>query len=125
MSKTKNSPLFTLIKGVVISYCITMVVFIIFALLLTYTDFPENIVPTAALITTAVSCIICGFVAAAKAKSRGLLWGIAAGGCYMLIMFTIGFSTIPAYELNQKMIISLCLALGGGAVGGVFGVNKA
>ncbi len=124
MSKTKNSPVTALLKGTLIGYCITMIVFIIFALLLTYTDISEKLVSPTALVTTAVSCLVCGFITAKKAKSRGLLWGVIGGGLYMLIMFTIGFSTIPAYELNQKMIISLCLALGGGAVGGVFGVNR-
>ncbi len=124
MSKTKNSPLTALLKGIVISYCITMVVFIIFALLLTYTDISENLISPAALITTAICCVVCGFVTAKKAKSKGLMLVILSGGCYMLIIFTLGITTIPAYELNKNMLISLCLALGGGAVGGIVGVNR-
>ena len=124
MSKTKGSPLTALMKGIIISYSLTMIVFIVYALLLTYSNVPENMVSPAALITTAISCILCGYITAKSAKSRGLLWGVLSGFCYMIIMFTIGFSTIPTYELNQKMIISSCLALGGGGLGGILGVNR-
>lgn len=124
MSKLKNTPLTALIKGVLISYAITMAVFIIYALLITYTNLTEEYVAPLALIVTAISCIASGFVTAKAAKSRGLIWGIAAGGLYMAIMFSLGYATMPTYELNQKFVISLCLALLGGGIGGIFGVNK-
>lgn len=124
MLKTKNTPITALLKGIVISYSITMIIFIIYALLLTYSDVSEEYISPCVLITTALSCLASGFFAAKSSGKRGLLWGIAAGGAYMLIMFTIGFATIPAYELSKKIVISFCLALGGGAVGGVLGVNR-
>ena len=124
MAKIKKTPLAALLKGIVISYIITMLVFIIYAILLTYTNISPDYISITALVTTAASCIICGFVTAKASGSKGLLWGIVSGGCYMIIMFTLGFATIPTFALNQKLVVSLCLALGGGAVGGVFGVNR-
>lgn len=124
MSNLKNSPVTALLKGILISYCLTLAVFIIYALLITYTNISESFIPVLSLITTALSCIISGFLTAKTAKSRGLLWGVAAGGLYMLIMFTLGYTTIPTYQLNQKFAISLCLALAGGGIGGIIGVNR-
>lgn len=124
MSKIKNSPLTALLKGILISYCITMLVFIIYALLITYTNVSESYIAPLALATTSVSCLVSGFVSAKSAGKRGILWGVAAGGLYMLIMLTLGYSTIPAYEINRKFVISLCLALLGGGIGGIVGVNK-
>jgi putative membrane protein, TIGR04086 family len=124
MSKIKNSPITSLLKGILISYCFTMAIFIIYALLITYTDISEDYISPLSLIVTSLSCLASGFAAAKSAKSRGLLWGVLAGGLYMLIMFTLGYTTIPTYQLNQKFVISLALALGGGGLGGIFGVNR-
>lgn len=124
MQNIKSSPLVSLLKGIIISYCITMIIFIIYAILLTYTDISESYISPLSLIVTTICCLVSGFVTAKTAKNRGLLWGIASGGMYMLIMLTLGFCTIPTYELNQKMAISLALALGGGGLGGIFGVNR-
>ena len=42
MFKTKISAVIALFKGILISYIITMLVFFIFALLITYTDLSET-----------------------------------------------------------------------------------
>ncbi|MGN1318819.1 MAG: TIGR04086 family membrane protein [Lachnospirales bacterium] len=124
MSDFKNSPITALLKATLVSYGITMVVFIIYTLLITYSNISESYVSPLALIVTAICCVVSGFVTAKTAGKRGIIWGIASGGVYMAIMFSLGICTIPTFELNQKFVISLILALIGGGIGGIFGVNK-
>ncbi len=123
MFKSKSSPVTALFKGVLISYILTMLVFFIFALLITYTDLNEKHIITVIRITTALVCILSGIITAGSAQKRGLLWGIISGIFYVVIMCIIGFVIIPGYTLSLKILISLALAAAGGGLGGIIGIN--
>lgn len=123
MLKAKSSPVTALFKGILISYIITMAVFIIFALLITYTDMSEKHIGTVIKITTALVCILSGFITAASANKGGLLWGIISGIFYVAIMCGAGFILVPDYSFSPKLLISLMLAVAGGGLGGVMGIN--
>ena len=119
MFKSKNSPVIALFKGILISYILTMAVFLIFALLITYTDLSEKHISTVIKVTTALVCILSGLITAGSADKGGLIWGIS----YVAIMCIVGFILIPDYSLSPKIIISLMLAVAGGGLGGIIGIN--
>ena len=119
MFKSKSSPVLALIKGILVSYILTLIVFFVFALLITYTEVSEKHLYTVIRVTTAVVCILCGLITAGSAKKGGLLWGIFAGIIYVVI----GFVLIPQYSITSKLIVSLMLAVAGGGLGGVIGIN--
>lgn len=123
MFKTKNSSIVALFKGVLISYIITMLIFFIFALLITYTDLSEKHINTVIRTTTALVCILSGFITAGSANKGGLIWGIISGLTYVIIMCIVAFLLIPNYALSTKLIISLALAVAGGGLGGIIGIN--
>lgn len=123
MFTAKNSPVLALFKGILISYIITIVVFIIFALLITYTDISEKHIGTVIKVTTALVCILSGLITAGSANRGGLLWGIISGLCYVAIMCIVGFVLIPDYSVTSKLIVSLMLAIAGGGLGGIIGIN--
>ena len=75
MSGANNSPLSALLKGVLTSFILTFIVFTVYAILLTYTSLQENNVNVVMLVSTAISCILCGFITGRKASSKGILWG--------------------------------------------------
>ncbi|MDO4300697.1 MAG: TIGR04086 family membrane protein [Clostridia bacterium] len=123
MFKSKSSPVIALFKGILISYIITMLVFIIFALLITYTDISEKHIGTVIRITTAIVCILSGFITAGSANKGGLIWGIISGISYVIIMCIVGYLLLPDYSITSKLIVSLMLAVAGGGLGGVVGIN--
>lgn len=123
MFKSKSTPIIALFKGILISYILTMIVFIIFALLITYTDLNEKHIGTVIRVTTALVCILSGLITAGSANKGGLIWGIISGMCYVAIMCGVGFALIPDYGLTSKLIVSLMLAIAGGGLGGVIGIN--
>ncbi|MDO5389138.1 MAG: TIGR04086 family membrane protein [Clostridia bacterium] len=123
MIKSKNSPVIALFKGILISYIITMAVFFIFALLITYTDFSEKHISTIIKVTTALVCILSGLITARSANRGGLLWGIVSGVSYGIIMCIAAFILIPNYTISSKLIISMLLAAAGGGLGGIVGIN--
>lgn len=123
MFKSKSSPVLALFKGILISYIITMAVFIVFALLITYTDISEKHIGTVIKVTTALVCILSGLITAGSANKGGLLWGIISGISYVAIMCILGFALIPDYSVTSKLVVSLMLAVAGGGLGGVIGIN--
>lgn len=123
MSAITKSPLTAMLKGIIISYVLTAAVFLIYALLITYTDASEDYISTTALITTVIACIICGFITARSAESRGLIWGILSGLLYAVILLLTAFALIPGFMPTAKFGAAVILALAGGGLGGIIGIN--
>lgn len=121
--KSNNNGLFSLAKGTVFAYFITVVVFIIYGALLTYTDITEANLQMVVMITTVISVLISGFISARSASSKGLLYGMLAGLIYSIIMIMIGLCILPVIKFSFKLIMIFILSLCGGGVGGIIGIN--
>ncbi len=96
-------------------------------LLLSATAMASFQVPQAAVIPVAVAILaiasLCGgFVAARVARERGLLYGAACG---LLLFLMTAIAGLGSEQTTQGVLLflKLALAVGGGAVGGIFGVN--
>lgn len=133
MQNTKNvqkneiksfSSLMSVIKPQVIAFLFTAVVFIALAIILTYTDFDENRVPLVSLICTALSTLMAGFDTASNFGKKGLLWGIISGIIYMAILFVICILCGADFQFNSGKITMIGIAIAGGGIGGVLGVNR-
>lgn len=113
----------SLFTGVVIGYAITCLVFISYALLLTYTAITEENISLVVTLTTIVSVLVAGFDAARGASSKGWLWGIVAGFSYAVILVGIMSWIQQSLILDSRAITLLILSLAGGGLGGVIGIN--
>lgn len=124
MKTEKYNPFIAIIKGLIISYGLTLIVMLILSLLITYTSLTQECTTSVALITTGVAVFVCGFKSAKAIGSKGWLWGIISGLLYMGIMFIIGFSVYDEYNIGTKALLMLAIAVAGGVIGGILGVNK-
>jgi putative membrane protein (TIGR04086 family) len=109
--------------GVLMAYAITAIVFLGYAMLITYTNVSERSLPTVVAITTVLSVMVAGFDAARAAESRGWLWGMAAGFVYVLIMAILMAVLIPDFSIGIRTVMVLLLGIAGGGLGGIFGIN--
>lgn len=112
-----------LAKGLAIAYAITSIVFIAYAIILTYTSTTEKHIALVAMICTVVSTIVAGFDSARSAKRKGLFWGILAGFCYAVILFLIGIVLGNGFQFDGGKITTILISLAGGGVGGILGIN--
>lgn len=110
-------------RGLAIAYALTCVVFILFALLLTYTGLSEGSIPVVSIVCTVVAALLAGLLTAKGVKKSGLVWGLAAGLCYSVILFLIGLFLGEGFALNMSSLTTFVLALAGGGIGGIVGVN--
>ena len=120
----KSSPFIYILKGTLIAYALTLISFIIYAMLLTYSDMTEKNLTTVVTITILISCMVSGFDVARATKNKGLIYGSISGFIYALIMFFIGFCVVPNYNFSSSTLINLILGVVGGGFGGIIGVIK-
>ena len=120
----EKGKLLCMAKGLAIAFAITCIIFIGFGILLTYTEISEESLPMVSLVCTALSAGAAGFDWAACMQKRGLLWGMAAGGAYVVLLYmTIGLAA-DRFSLELSLVMTFAVALAGGAVGGILGVNR-
>jgi putative membrane protein (TIGR04086 family) len=116
--------LLCMVKGLAVAFAITCIIFIGFGILLTYTEISEESLPMVSLVCTALSAGAAGFDWAACMQKRGLLWGMAAGGAYVVLLYMIISLAAERFSLELSLIMTFAVALAGGAVGGILGVNR-
>lgn len=110
-------------KGLAAAYALTALIFVVYALLLTYTQLDEDSTGTVVLAALVVSLITGGFVSAAAAKRNGLVQGIVTGTLYVAVMAAVGAFAIRGYSLGSKTLVCLLLGIASGGLGGVLGIN--
>lgn len=111
------------LKGTGIGLAITCIVFVICALVLTYTDISDSYIGIVSTICTAVSALVSGCIWAAGMGKRGLLTGAAAGAVYCVIIMLISLAA-GGGPLSLGTLTCFVVSVAGGGIGGILGVNK-
>ncbi len=118
-----NSQILCMLKGIVMAYAVTCIIFITYGIVLTYTDVTEEKLPLIALCCTVISAGIAGFDWARCAKARGILWGILAGLAFGVILFVLDGIAGSGFSVVGSKGLMILLAAAGGGVGGILGIN--
>jgi putative membrane protein (TIGR04086 family) len=120
---TISAKLVNLFKFVGVAYILTFVIFLAAAAFLTYTEFPQGMIPSVVVITTMISIMFAGSGFARSAKNKGWFNGMLAGLIYMVILYVISSLTLNTYGIDINGLIMLILGMAAGAFGGVVGIN--
>ena len=122
-SKKEGNFVSAALKGTGTAIIITCIIFVICALVLTYTDVNDSYMGVVSTLCTALSSLVSGFIWAKGRGKGGLVTGIGAGILYCVIVLAV---SILAGGGPLTMGTGLCFIVGmaGGGIGGIFGVNK-
>lgn len=112
-----------ILKCVGLAYIITLIIFLALAIVLSYTEFPETMVPSVVIVGTLISIMFAGTSIARRVRTRGWLNGAVAGLTYMLILYLISSFTVADFRVDQYVIIMFISGMLAGAVGGIVGIN--
>ena len=123
MLESHSKQIKALIIGVVMAYAITCIMFLGYSMLITYTGMSERNLPMVVALTTLLSVMVAGFDASKGAEKRGWLWGMCAGLVYILILTTLMMNVLERFAVDTRTITSIILALAGGGMGGILGIN--
>ena len=118
-----NRNYMTILKGVLISFILTLVLVFIFALILTYSNLQESAIFPAILLITAISILIGSSISTIKLKKNGILNGGIIGLIYILLLYLISSIVGTGFALNLNSILIMLAGIAGGMLGGIVGVN--
>ena len=113
-----------LLRGMAAAFAITCIIFIGFGILLTYTELSEESLPLVSLVCTALSAMVAGYDWAQCMQKKGLFWGLAAGTVYTAVLYLVTGLARDSFSLQLSSLMTLIVALAGGTVGGILGVNR-
>ena len=111
-------------KGVGISFLVTVILLLIFAGLLTYTEMSESMTNPVIIIITAISILIGSSIGNLKIKKNGLVNGALIGGIYIFTIYLISSILNWKFGLEIQSIIMIVIGMVFGILGGIIGVNK-
>ena len=123
VTEENKSQIKQLIIGVLMGYAITSIVFLAYAMLITYTQMSERNLPVVVAVTTLLSVMIAGFDAAKGAPRKGWLWGMAAGFIYVAVLAIIMVVMLPGFFVDGRTVTVVVLSIAGGGLGGILGIN--
>lgn len=122
-SQGKSSKCFAILKGTIFGYGAIIPFFITFALILTYTKFPEKYISLAVMITSIISIMYAGSVSAKGFDSKGWLQGGFTGLFYMLILYLASSVIFKKYTLDRTVLTNGLIGILSGITGGIIGTN--
>ena len=123
MTKLRTNGIKHLLTGVLIGYAITIIAFIGYSILLTYTNLSEESMGLVVTIVSVISVLIAGYDAARLQPKSGWLWGLGAGLLYGVLLVSV-MNSLASVSIEVGRAISLMLlSLAGGGLGGVLGIN--
>ncbi len=124
VNEDNSNSVIRILKGSIIAMAVTIILLIIFAALLTYTNINENTMPTVIIIITALSILIGSQIATLKIKKNGIINGALVGLIYVAFLYILSGVITKNFSLNNYSIIMIATSLLVGGVGGIIGVNR-
>ncbi|HHY14213.1 MAG TPA: TIGR04086 family membrane protein [Thermoanaerobacterales bacterium] len=112
-----------ILKGVLLSYILTLICFLIFAGIINLTSISYNIIPISTIVISAICIIISAFYISKATTNRGWLRGGSVGLLYVLILLVAGIFLVPDFNLTYFTLIKILIGFIIGSVGGILGVN--
>lgn len=110
-------------KSLMISFIITLMSILIFAIILTYTNISEKVIPIVLIILTFISILIGTMIGTKKLKKNGLLNGAIIGGMYVILLYLISSILNTGFLVNMYTIFMIAVGILSGIIGGIIGVN--
>lgn len=112
-----------LLKGLLLSFIITIVLLLILSLLLTFTSIREARLPLFNNIVMVISIVVGSMYVAIKTKENGWLNGAILGLIYFFIVLLFNLIFFKSFDSNLLVISKLVLSTIMGLIGGIIGIN--
>ena len=113
----------SLLRGIFSSFLITVPIAVILSVAMAVTDFPEEYMSPAVLITVALSIILSGIITTAPEENLGWVGGSLAGLFYMLVITVVRWCLESRVYLDKDIVtLLLCGALLG-TISGMAGLS--
>lgn len=109
--------------GLIRGYIISMLLFFLVALLITYTSLGENVIPFVTSVIMILGIVFSSVYCSAHLQKKGWLHGALIGLIYILILILLSKIFISDYSIDSTAMYKIILATTTGVIGGILGVN--
>ncbi|MBO5349963.1 MAG: TIGR04086 family membrane protein [Clostridia bacterium] len=113
----------SIMKGIIISYIITIVFIVLFSLILVKTNIKEQYINTVVIIISSVSILIGTSISTIKLNKHGIINGIIISSMYMIILYVFSSILNQSFLISINTIIMFIVGIILGILGGIIGVN--
>ena len=118
-----NSSAIRILKGLMISFILTLISILIFSIILTYSNISEKIIPIVIIILTFISILIGTIIGVRKISKNGMLNGAIIGGTYVILLYFISSLLNTGFAFNTYTILMIMAGIISGIIGGIIGIN--
>ncbi|TCQ07952.1 TIGR04086 family membrane protein [Serpentinicella alkaliphila] len=123
-TKVKNNNIIkTYGMGLIRGYVLSLVLFLISAVLFTYTKLSEGIIPALISFVMIISVAYSAIYVSVHRKSKGWLHGAIIGVIYMVLIVALSLIFIPGFTLDKAVYYRIIICKVTGLVGGMIGIN--
>ena len=123
IENTTDNVIIKIFKGLIFSFVITLISIFIFAIVLTYSDISESIIPIVIIVLTFISILIGSIISMRKITKNGMLNGGIIGGIYVILLYLISSILNTGFTFNIYTIVMIIAGIVSGIIGGIIGVN--
>lgn len=112
-----------LMKGLLMSYIVTIPAFMLFALILANVNFPQRLINPCVVVITIASVLTAGIVSTKGIKDKGWLNGGIVGLVYMLMLYIASSIAYKSFKIDKYVVTMTVIGILAGAIGGIAGIN--
>lgn len=110
-------------KGTLISLCISLVLVLVFAFLLKFTNIPDSIIFPINQVIKGVSIFLGVFISLKKSKELGLVSGLLIGFIYTFLAFLVFSILSRSFTFDITLLTDVVFGAIIGAICGIICVN--
>ncbi len=119
----KNSNLYVVAKGFIISLVLSIICILLYAVILVNSSIGENTIKPVIITITGISILIGSSISCLKIKKNGIINGILVGGLYFISIYILSSIAFCGFSFNLSSIIMIIIGMILGGFGGIIGVN--
>jgi putative membrane protein (TIGR04086 family) len=109
--------------GLMRGYIVSLLFFLIGAILITYTSIGEGTIPFITSVIMIIGIVYSAIYCSIHLREKGWLHGGAVGLMYILILMLLSKIFVSGYSVNRIALYKMGLGIGAGTIGGILGVN--
>ena len=124
MKEKNSSPIVgSIAKGTLIALCVSLILVLIFAFLLKFTNIPDTIISPVNQIIKGVSIFLGVFIGLKKSKELGLVNGLLIGFIYTFLAFLVFSILAGSFSFDVTLLTDIVFGAIIGAICGIICVN--
>ena len=113
----------TIIKASVLAVLLTVVLFLLSALVLLLSGVDDSAVPIIVQVVRIVSIGFAGIICGRSAPRMGWLAGIISGIVYVILTVLVGLLFYDSFSFDRILLIDVITAAVAGFISGIIGIN--